>query len=393
MKMKDHSCLPDHSQNEIDKHLYEMKQTACSSITPMKTVYEDHVIPLKDAGLDLISKIPSFVSVKTGLYNNRKKAATVSKIVYQSTCEVEVPPKFEKFVLGDYSYNENRIIAFCSKDAKDHIPKIHHYFGDGTFRSCPPPFVQLYTVHGDAGSSLETLNVVPLVYALMSDKKEASYTALFNMIKSQIPEFNPREFQTDYEAAAMNAIEIVFPQCIIKGCFYHYAKALWRKAKSLKITKAQSNKRIVALSTALPFLPYHLIMDGWSYILEDISEDLGMRNFKYYMERQWLHDIGFIKKWSIHGELHRTTNCLEGWHKKLNDQIGKRGPNLMTLLTTLQRDSEYVVIKLKGGLIEKRRKESRRRNDFIISTNVMLTHGMHVGFFLERVAWKASLFQ
>lgn len=375
-----------------------MKQAATDTLEPIKTIYDDYVIPLKDAGVDIISKIPPYTSLKTTLFNQRRRGLNVSKLAFKSPMEVEVPEKFETFVLGDYCDNETRIILFCFDETKDLLMTCNSFYGDGTFHSCPPPFVQLYSIHADASSSSTALNVIPVIYVLMSNKTAESYEIMLNIIKSQIPGFNPAHFMTDYEAASMKAIQNVFPQANIKGCFYHFARALWRKAKEYKITKQQSSKRIVALSTALPFLPSNSVKEGWEYIDNDILNELfdcpGLVKFKQYMEQHWLKSNNFIEKWSIFGTNIRTTNCLEGWHSKINQLVGKKTPNLFKLLTILQRDSKLNVIKMKGGLQQKRSKETIYRDKLIKTTNMMLTdHKIPVGYFLERLAWKGSLFK
>lgn len=42
---------------------------------------------------------------------------------------------------------------------------------DGTFKSTPKPFQQVFIIYGDLGSSSGKTNVVPLVFALMSDNE------------------------------------------------------------------------------------------------------------------------------------------------------------------------------------------------------------------------------
>lgn len=372
-----------------------MKQAAADTYEPIKTIYDDHLTPLRDSGLDIISKIPQYCSLKTSLFNSRKRALNVSKLAFKSPIDVDIPQKFEHFVLGDYIENDTRIILFCSDKAKKFLMTCESFFGDGTFHSCPSPFEQLYTIHADASPSSTVLNIIPVIYVLMSNKTTESYKIMFNIIKSQLPGFKPAHFMTDYEAASMKAIQEVFPQAVIKGCFYHFARALWRKAIEYKVTRPQSHKRIVALTTMLPFLPPNLIKDGWAYISNEIPVDVpGMAKFKNYVERQWLKNENFMTKWSIFGERTRTTNSLEGWHSKINQMVGRKTPNLFKLLTVLEKDSKLNSIKIKGGLLQKRSKETISRDNFILTTNAMLLdHNIPVGYFLERLAWKGSLFK
>lgn len=75
----------------------------------------------------------------------------MSKITFKDVKTVEVPPKFQSFLLADYSYGNTRLLSFCSQEAKEKLIVLKNIFGDGTFKSCPPPFQQLYTFHGDLG--------------------------------------------------------------------------------------------------------------------------------------------------------------------------------------------------------------------------------------------------
>lgn len=77
---------------------------------------------------------------------------------------------------------------------------------DGTFKSCPSPFQQLFTIHGDIGSDINNTNVIPLVYAFMSHRTKKAYSISFDLIVSQIPEWKPAKFTIDFEEGTMKAL-------------------------------------------------------------------------------------------------------------------------------------------------------------------------------------------
>ena len=52
-----------------------------------------------------------------------------------------------------------------------------HFIFDGTFKSYPSPFYQLYTAHS-INSELST----PKLYSLLPDKKGPTYISIFNSI-------------------------------------------------------------------------------------------------------------------------------------------------------------------------------------------------------------------
>ena len=58
-----------------------------------------------------------------------------------------------------------------SKSGDDHL------FFDGTFKPCPNPFYQLYSVH-----SVNSELLTPKLYTLLPDKKGPTYISIFNSI-------------------------------------------------------------------------------------------------------------------------------------------------------------------------------------------------------------------
>lgn len=351
------------------------------------SLYNKAIVDLEDAGLDIIEKIPTFDSVKSTFYRNRNKAAGVQKLAHKNVTDVEIPPKFEGFLMADYKNDDNRIIVFCSKNIKNVICEIKDYFGDGTFKSCSPPFEQLYTIHGDLNSEGPTTNIIPLFYALMTNKTRESYSILLQLIKSQCPEFEPITFKTDYEKAAMAAIADNFPNTGIKGCYYHYRKAIWKKGESLKLTKSKVLSRQISLSAVLPLLPEDKIINGWFYVADESPDDERSQKFRNYMLRNWIKN-DFLKKWCVFGLRHRTTNFLEGWHFRLNAWVGKKNPNLFRLIEILRKDSCFYYAKAKRvqtGVNGKRVRNSIMNDEFIKDCQTqLLNETITVGHFLEK---------
>ncbi|XP_063634445.1 uncharacterized protein LOC134805087, partial [Cydia splendana] len=202
-----------HAQNEIDIKMNDCKKQVESDTASIPRVYRKAVGSLENSGINIISKLPEFTSVKSTLYRHRNKTLEVEKLYHKSFSDIKVPPKFDSFLLADYYRDDGaRILVFASSDAKKAMTENKDFFSDGTFEVSPVPFCQLYTIHCDLGSSQETTNIIPVIYAFLPDKKTQTYITLLQLIKSQIPDWNPMQFKTDYEEGMVKAIRYVFPQ-------------------------------------------------------------------------------------------------------------------------------------------------------------------------------------
>lgn len=326
-------------------------------------MYDDACDTFEDTGLPILGiELPPLSSVQHSLYDMRNKTMGVLKTVYQQFEDVQVPINFEDFILADYFFEGSRILVFCSPACRQLISGIHEFFGDATFKSCPSPFVELYSIHGDVGSTMTTTNVIPLIFALLPDKKQITYLTLFNLIKSQLSDFEPLTFHCDFELAAINAISTVFPAIELKGCFYHWKRAVWRKAKKVSCDKNKGQKRIIGLTAALPLLPARDLMQGWEYVKQQ-SHDLKMQKFTEYVERFWLRN-DFQQILSVFGERHRTNNVLEGWHSKINKRVTKGTVTLARLLKLLR---DFQRRKLRILRNTKRTRIAIQDDDYIMS--------------------------
>lgn len=355
MKSTVHKCQKSIAKNEVRKaiSICETKVSEDFKKT-IPTVYREAVISLKDASDDTIKEFPSYKNVKSNLYKKRNMAVGVKKTRYAIATDVEVPDIFQKFLLFDYKYRNNRIIAFASDMSRDIISREKHFFGDGTFKTCPRPFLQLYTLHADVGSSEKETKIMPVLYALLTNKKQSTYNLLFTLIKKSIPNWDPKKFTVDFEAAVMSTLEEKFPEASIKGCYYHFNRAIWKKAEQLKLSKNKITRKHVALLTVLAHLPPEAVNDGFLYIMEDSPTDEAVTKFNDYFVKQWFENNLMKDKWCCYGERHRTTNKLEGWHAMLNRTLGKSS-NLVQFLKTLEDDSIYQ--KILSGKSNQRRPE------------------------------------
>ncbi|CAF1687858.1 unnamed protein product, partial [Adineta ricciae] len=116
-------------------------------------------------------------------------------------------------------------------------------FLDGTFNATPPFFDQIFTIHG-----LKFDCAFPCIFAVLPDRKKATYQELFQEVKSIAASMG-----------LMQAVSTEFPLCVHKDCFYHYSQCLYRRIQSTGLATAYSQDEALRSCCkklmALPFLP------------------------------------------------------------------------------------------------------------------------------------------
>lgn len=106
------------------------------------------------------------------------------------------------------------------------------WYMDGTFRVCPDPFYQLFTIHYFFSD-----HSIPGLYCLLTAKTEFVYKRLFTLIKDKADEHQVvircRRCMTDFEIAITNGVRFVWPQWVAEGCHFHFTQALYRRMEKL----------------------------------------------------------------------------------------------------------------------------------------------------------------
>lgn len=108
------------------------------------------------------------------------------------------------------------------------------YFADGTFKSAPKGWYQLFNIWGYKKSNNSYL---PLANIIMSNKSYEIYDKIIkdflNFFNNYniIIDFSKKSIMTDYEHSLRASIKNNIPDINIRSCFFHYSKAIYKKAK------------------------------------------------------------------------------------------------------------------------------------------------------------------
>jgi hypothetical protein len=106
----------------------------------------------------------------------------------------------ELFYFGDCGTDKNKIFIFSTPNNMLLCNNIHDWYVDGTFDIASSLFKQVFTQH-----VILKGRCLPMVYALLPNKKESVYRQMFNLILNHIDK-TPKTISCDFEKAIINAI-------------------------------------------------------------------------------------------------------------------------------------------------------------------------------------------
>jgi len=71
------------------------------------------------------------------------------------------------------------------------------------------------------------------MYALLPNKTEATYNRMIDLSIAKANSIGkrlmPKMFQLDFEITMFNTIKNKYPDAQIRGCFFHYNQAIYRR--------------------------------------------------------------------------------------------------------------------------------------------------------------------
>ena len=164
---------------------------------------------------------------------------------------------------------------------------------------------------------------------LLPDKRQETHNVFWSNLKADIVP-PPSSIMMDFEMACINSVGDNFPDTVIKGCFFHFSQAIYRKILEFGYAAQYRedkdfNLAIRRLLAALVFAP-PLHVEVWykqilvtCHILDDIRnyfEDTFVgKEMRNSTRRKSRFDMDM---WNVYfrtiDDLPRTNNALEGFH-------------------------------------------------------------------------------
>lgn len=303
-------------------------------------------------------KLPSVISMKQSIRRARLNANCTPKLAPKSAKELTLPESYklttkkENFVLYDNGEgSEERIIIFGTKTGLSMLKKSEHWFVDGTFKTVPTIFTQLYTIHGIFNS-----NIVPAVYMILPNKKQSTYSKCIQELLILNYELNPKTIMIDFEKGAINAFKNAFPHTCIKGCFFHFNQSVYRKVQEFGLKRRYDTDSAFALKLrllcALAFIPVEEAVMVFEELIDAKIIPEEANEVVDYFEDTWIGrpdrrngrrpPLFSIEMWNCYSRvidnLPKTNNNIEGWHRSFAQLINCNHPNIWNFIEALQKE-------------------------------------------------------
>ena len=232
-----------------------LKESAQNAFQPVKRSYDTAVVAetagLAGAAFDArVREMPEFDSVRSSVYRHRLKAYPA---LPQRREDIDFNGERcltlgnERFLL----WNEDGMVIFASDDHLQHLCASEVMLVDGTFKSCPNLFFQLYTLHGCVMGQ-----IFPLVFCLLPNKQQATYQLMFEKILESVAQRNlvlqPTRILMNFEMACINALRRQFPNSSLTGCLFHFDQCVQRKIQSQEVGLGKSDEIVVVILSLFP---------------------------------------------------------------------------------------------------------------------------------------------
>uniref|UniRef100_A0A915ER19 MULE transposase domain-containing protein n=1 Tax=Ditylenchus dipsaci TaxID=166011 RepID=A0A915ER19_9BILA len=116
------------------------------------------------------------------------------------------------------------------------------------------------------------------LYALLPNKSQATYEKLFRIIRRIWPDFIPSSVSIDFEMAVISALEVVFPESDVWGCFFHLVQNMIKKLNVAGLKGRYETEPDFAVKcrmiTAMAFVKPEDLMPVFAELEELLPEEL-----------------------------------------------------------------------------------------------------------------------
>lgn len=289
----------------------------------------------------------------------------------QSLADLVIPDQYkltekgDNFLHHDSGGDKNRFLIFTTDENLDRLARCNIWQCDGTFKTVPHLFTQLYSIHGHVDGKS-----VPLVFALLPGKTKKLYKKLMSVIK-QGREMDPEIIISDFEQAFIGAAAEVFPNSEFHGCYFHYKQSIYRCVQhhglqtryGQDVNFANSIKSL----TALAFVPEEGVATAYEKLKAteyfQCNKQGDLKEVLTYFESTWIGEVSRnrrtkprfdISLWNCYAailnDLPRTNNVVEGWHNGFSHRLNKAHASMSKFIIALKQEQSITESTLENHL-------------------------------------------
>lgn len=205
---------------------------------------------------------------------------------YTKTMAGDVFLQYDSFQDDDYNLGCGRILIFCTKHNLQTLAKSQIWYVDGTFKTSPVIFYQLFVIMGSViqvKKGVQETFALPLVYALLENKEQEAYLKVFAVTKTLFEKFEirfilPQTIMSDFELSIINAAKAVFGD-IVNCCLFHLCQSAFRRVQSEGLQTRyndendRSIKEAMQMMCALAFVPAEKVPDYFDVLMDHIPQN------------------------------------------------------------------------------------------------------------------------
>lgn len=346
-----HDATP--AKVEVDISKTKMKQRAAESNEPTAQVINACIGNLSQAGQ---ASMPNLNSLRKIIRRQRNQidAPPPAPISLQ---ELVIPDRYktinsndleERFLLGDTGPREDRILLFGRGQNLQYLEQTEIWYVDGTFKSAPLLFSQVYIILAEVYGA-----VVPVIYALLPNKRKATYSSLIRMITEIKPGVNPRRIICDFEIAAFSAFKEQFPEARICGCFFHLSQNLQKQVSIMGLRQRYNNDADFALKAkmilSLAYVPPEHLDEAVDLLSDELPGEL--QELLNWFEDNYIGRPGRrantrrpplfpVPMWNLNNRvlegLDRTNNHAEAANRRLQSELGMTNPTIWKFIDSIK---------------------------------------------------------
>jgi hypothetical protein len=306
----------------------------------------------------VVGKFPSFNEIRRPLNRHRIADHMPVPDPLNIPDELRVTLRGRQLAVDDANYGERfllhrsidgKLLVFCADTELKVLHDSEYLVCNGTFEMAPTSTFQLYTVHGYLNGE-----GMALFWALLPNKTQGTYVEMWTAVRDAlVSKFGDTGniwcFLTDFELAAIHAIQEVFPQTNVKGCTFHFRQAIMRHVGNEGLQTVYNSRNPSSIREwirqlmAMSMLPAFVVPYAWEFLkvpppTADPHLDVKLQSFANYFERTWISGSFPHHLWThFDHEGPRTTNQAEGWHNALNHRFGIPHPSLTNFLNWLRK--------------------------------------------------------